>query len=154
MTRLETILYGLMGGAFVVVASLFATDIFRGPAGGAGPAGVVGPAGPQGEAGAVGAAGAEGLAGEPGPAGPAGPAGEPGPPGVAGPGDLGAGAVILVREVGACPTGWVPRGEVQLMTSPDYAVSAEQTESNPGIMTSATAGWSNVNFFLCAKGTQ
>jgi hypothetical protein len=58
---------------------------------------------------------------------------------------------VLVREAGACPAGWVAGGQVMMLTSPDYAVSGEQTLSNPGVNSTATIDWSNVNFFLCTR---
>jgi hypothetical protein len=137
-------LYGVLGGAGVLAAALaLAPDQFRGPAGVAGAAGIAGPAGPEGAAGPQGAAGADGAAGI---------AGAPGEAGPAGAGDLGAGAVVLVREAAACPAGWTSGGQVMMLTSPDYAVTGEQTLSNPGVNSSATIDWSNVNFFLCTKG--
>jgi Collagen triple helix repeat (20 copies) len=181
MTRVEGFIFGLFGGVIAVVLSLFAGDALRGPAGivgSDGPAGVAGaagpagPVGPQGEAGLPGAPGADGPVGpagpqgavgpvgpqgEPGPQGPAGaagPAGAPGADGVAGAGDLGPSAVVLVREAGACPKGWAPGGEVRLLTSPDYPVASGQTATNPGIMSTTTLDWANVNFFLCARAAE
>jgi hypothetical protein len=69
-------------------------------------------------------------------------------------GDLGPDAVILVRSAGGCPQGWQASGSVALITSGDYPTSAEQVRSNPGIITSATAGSDNVNFFLCTRGAE
>ena len=83
-----------------------------------------------------------------------GDAGVAGSAGAAGPEDIGANAVLLVREAAACPAGWVPGGQVRILTSPDYALSGEQTGSNPGVMTTSTMDWSNVNFFLCARSTE
>jgi Collagen triple helix repeat (20 copies) len=136
-------LYGILGGVVVSLGALaLAPDAFRGPTGAEGVAGVAGPAGPQGEAGLQGAAGADGVEGV---------AGAPGEAGPAGAGDLGAEAVVLVRGAGACPAGWVAGGQVMMLTSPDYAVSGEQTLSNPGVSSSATIDWSNVNFFVCTR---
>jgi Collagen triple helix repeat (20 copies) len=164
MTRIEAVIYGILGGAITLVLGLLlGGDMLRGPSGSEGTAGIagsqgeIGPQGPVGAAGPTGPQGAEGLAGpqgEPGAPGAAGPQGEPGPQGVAGAGDLGAGTVVLVRTAGACPTGWAAGGQVQMMTSPDYKITAEQTESNPGVMTTATLDWSNVNFFLCMRGAE
>lgn len=172
MSKVQSAAFGVVGGAAAfALAALFAGDLLRGapgPEGPPGPAGAVGPSGPQGEAGVQGPAGPQGPIGPAGPqgvegvAGPAGPQGEMGPPGetgpagpqgVAGAGDLGGEAVILVRGAGGCPAGWVNGGEVVLNTSPDYATGTGQERSNPGIMTSATAGFANVNFFLCLQGT-
>ncbi len=139
-------LYGILGGAIVLSgALLLAPDNFRGPAGAEAAAGVAGPAGAQGEAGPQGVAGADGMAGV------AGASGEAGPQGPAGPGDLGADAVILVRGSASCPAGWVAGGQVMMLTSPEFPVSTEQSLSNPGVNSSATIDWSNVNFFLCTR---
>ena len=147
MSGTESALYGLLGGAIMLSGALvLAPDTFRGPAGATGAAGIAGPAGPEGAAGPQGAAGADGAAGV------AGAPGAAGPQGPAGAGDLGAGAVVLVREAGACPAGWGAGGQVMMLTSPDYAVSGEQTLSNPGVNSTATIDWSNVNFYLCTKG--
>ncbi len=138
-----------------------------------GPAGAVGPAGEPGAAGDVGPAGEAGPMGEPGPAGEQGPAGEAGPqgapgePGLAGapgiPGPIGpegpagpavefsAGTVLLVKTANSCPKGWTAGGQSMLVTSPDFQLAEGQTESNMGVMTSDTIGWSNVSFFLCVK---
>ncbi len=119
---------GALGGAAVLAVALFGGDMLRGPAGVQGPAGAVGP---QGEAG---------------------PQGEQGPPGpvtVV----LGASAVVLVRDREACPEGMGPAGEVRLLTAPDYTLATGQTTTNPGVFTTTTMGWSDVNFFLCAAGT-
>jgi hypothetical protein len=70
---------------------------------------------------------------------------------VAGAGDLGAGAVILVRQSTACPLGWTAGGEVRILTSPAYALTPEQSQSNAGVFTSETMDWANVNFFLCTR---
>ena len=63
-----------------------------------------------------------------------------------------AGTVLLVKTAGACPKGWSAGGQSMLATSPDFAIADGQTQSNMGVMTSATADWSNVSFFLCVKG--
>ncbi|GAB1363389.1 hypothetical protein MASR1M32_26250 [Rhodobacter sp.] len=149
--------------------SLLVSDMFTGgpgpagtvgPAGAAGPAGApgpqgetgpAGPAGPVGEAGPAGAVGAAGPQGEAGPAGPAGPEGAAGEIGPSGAGDLGQGAVILVRTSTSCPKGWVPAGQIRLQTAPEYPLTPDQSASNPGITTTETMGWSNVNFFLCVR---
>ena len=171
MSRLESAITGAAGGAitFALVA-LFAGGMLKGdpggqgaigPAGAAGPAGPEGPSGPQGPGGVqgpVGPAGPQGVEGVAGPQGPQGeigvqgPEGPAGPQGVAGYGDPGPDALLLVRRVGGCPTGWNPAGEVVLNASPDYAGSADQERSNPGVVTSATTGFANVNFFLCQQG--
>lgn len=153
MGRIEAAIYGVLGGAITVALGLLlAGDVLRDPADGAGAPGAAGVEVAQGEAGTQGPAGVDAGPGPTGPQGDPGPLGLPGPPGVAGAGDLGVGAVILVRTAAACPVGWLPGGQVQLMTSPDYAVSAEQILSNPGVMTTATMDWSNVNFFVCVRG--
>jgi Collagen triple helix repeat (20 copies) len=121
-----------------------------GPAGAAGPAGEIGPAGAAGEPGPQGVAGAVGALGPAGAVGPAGAQGEPGP---AGAGDLGPGAVMLARSPGTCPPGWTEAGEVRIMTAPSYTLSEGQTETNPGVFTSTTVDWSDVNFFLCLNGS-
>lgn len=144
MSRLESAITGAAGGAitFALVA-LFAGGMLKGDPGGQGaigPAGAAGPAGP------------EGPSGPQGPGGVQGPVGPAGPQGVAGYGDPGPDALLLVRRVGGCPTGWNPAGEVVLNASPDYAGSADQERSNPGVVTSATTGFANVNFFLCQQG--
>jgi Collagen triple helix repeat (20 copies) len=181
LTRIEAILFGILGGAIVLTLGLMMGNDQRqlagadgapgiaGPAGEAGPAGTVGPAGPAGADGATGPAGPAGPAGpqgEPGADGLQGPAGVPGAPGVPGPqgeagpqgatgaGDLGAGAVILVRQLTACPPGWTAGGEVRLLTSPAYAMTPDQTQSNSGVFTSETKDWANVNFFLCTRIAQ
>ncbi|SEB52996.1 hypothetical protein [Rhodobacter sp. 24-YEA-8] len=165
MSRLESAITGAAGGAitFALVA-LFAGGMLRGDQGVPGPAGVAGPAGAEGQPGAQGPGGVQGPVGPAGPqgvegvAGPQGPQGEigvqgpAGPQGVAGEGDPGPDALLLVRRVGGCPTGWNPAGEVVLNASPDYAGSADQERSNPGVVTSATTGFANVNFFLCQQG--
>jgi hypothetical protein len=181
LTRTEAIIYGILGGAIVLVLSMLAgvdRQSVAGVAGAAGPAGAIGPAGPPGADGAPGAPGPEGPAGPQGVAGPQGPAGpegavgqqgevgpagaagapgpqgEPGPQGATGAGDLGPGAVILVRQATACPLGWSAGGEVRLLTSPAYARTSDQTESNAGVFTSETMDWANVNFFLCTRVVQ
>jgi Collagen triple helix repeat (20 copies) len=187
LTRIEAILFGILGGAIVLTLGLMMGNDQRnlagvdgapgiaGPAGEAGPAGTVGPVGPAGADGAAGPAGSAGPAGpqgEPGadglegPAGVPGAPGAPGAPGVPGPqgeagpqgatgaGDLGAGAVILVRQLTACPPGWTAGGEVRLLTSPAYAMTPDQTQSNSGVFTSETKDWANVNFFLCTRIAQ
>ena len=147
MSGTVSALYGILGGALVSLGAIaLAPGAFRGPAGAEGAAGVAGPAGSEGATGAQGVAGADGAAGA------AGAPGAAGPMGPAGAGDLGAGAVVLVREAGACPSGWVAGGQVMMLTSPDYAVSGEQTPSNPDVNSTATIDWSNVNFFLCTRG--
>jgi hypothetical protein len=166
MKMIETGVAAVLGGFVALGLSLFASDLFvggrgdvgpagvAGPAGAVGPQGAVGPAGEPGPAGGVGPqglAGPQGVPGEPGPAGETGPAGAVGPAGAAGAGDLGQGAVVLVRSASACPTGWAPVGQVRLQTSPEYPMTPDQTASNPGVFTSETMGWSNVNFFLCAR---
>jgi Collagen triple helix repeat (20 copies) len=156
MSAVQSTIFGALGGALVLGVGLLATgsDRLQGPVGAAGvegAAGVAGPAGPVGDAGPAGPQGEAGAVGPAGAAGPAGGAGPAGPQGVAGPGDIGADAVLLVRVAGGCPTGWAAGGQVQMMTSPDYAVTGEQSATNPGITTSATAGWSNVNFFVCTR---
>lgn len=171
MSRIETAIIGAAGGAvtFALVA-LFAGGFLRGDLGGQGPlgltgadgpAGAEGPAGPQGPGGAqgpVGPAGPQGVEGVAGPQGPqgeigvGGAAGPAGPQGAAGLGDPGPDALLLVRRAGGCPAGWNPAGEVVLNASPDYAGSADQERSDPGIVTSATTGFANVNFFLCQQG--
>jgi hypothetical protein len=137
-SRVEWILSGALGGAIVTALSLGISDSLRGPAGEAGAMG------PQGPAGIAGPAGPEGAAGAMGPAGPAGPAGEPGPGFVAP-----AGTVVLASTAGGCPAGFAPGGQVALSTSPDYALSGEQSATNLGMFTTATADHSSVNFFLC-----
>jgi Collagen triple helix repeat (20 copies) len=157
MSALQSTIFGALGGAFVLGLGLLAIGNDRlpgetgpagveGPAGPAGvegpagPSGAAGPAGPQGDAGAVGRDGAAGAEGAVGPQGPAGP-----------PGDPGLDAVLLVGTAGGCPTGWAGAGQVQVLTSPDYALTAEQEAGIPNVINSATGDWSNVNFFLCAK---
>jgi Collagen triple helix repeat (20 copies) len=157
MSAIQSTIFGALGGAFVFGLGLLATGNDRLP----GPAGVEGPAGPAGEAGPAGAEGPAGPAGEAGPAGPqgnagadgaAGAAGAVGPAGPAGPpGDPGPAAVLLVGTAGGCPAGWNAGGQVQVLTSPDYALTAEQEARIPNVINSATGDWSNVNFFLCAK---
>lgn len=172
MSRMEAALFGGIGGVVVLAAAMLATDMLRGgpgpegavgpagatgPAGAAGPQGAPGPVGPVGPLGAIGPAGPQGVAGPVGPQGGVGPQGEvgpAGPQGVAGAGDLGPEAVLLVRSTAGCPEGWQPGGAVVINTSPDYATSPDQTRSNPGIMTSATAGFANVNYFVCLQGVQ
>ena len=163
MRWVETGIAAVLGGVVALGLSLFASDLFTGKpgadgvAGAAGVAGPAGPAGPQGETGVAGAdaaAGAPGADGEAGPQGESGPQGAPGPQGAAGAGDLGAGAVVLVRGAGDCPPGWAKGGEVRLLTSPDYTMTADQSPSNPGVFTSQTSGWSDVNFFLCQRGAE
>lgn len=140
MSRLESVLFGGLGAVVVVaLAGLVGTDYLRGAdgiAGVAGPAGAVGPAGQAGPAGA---------AGEAGPAGPQGPAGLP---------DPGPGLVILTRSPNVCPAGWTAQGQVRVLASPDYPMTADQTATNPGVFTTSTADWANVNFFLCTAGTE
>jgi hypothetical protein len=195
MGRIETGLFGAVGGAAVVALALMAGDFVRGPAGvdgvagaagevgpqgsageagPAGPAGETGPAGPAGESGVAGEAGPQGPAGEAGPQGPAGeagpqgpageagaqgPAGEAGAPGAVGPAgpagpgvEFAAGSVVLAQSAGACPKGWVDGGQAVFAVSPDYAVAAGQESSNLLVMNDQTAGFSNVNFYLCVKG--
>lgn len=172
MSRIESLLFGALGGAVVLALGLV-TGVSTGapgPVGGPGPEGPAGaqgeigprgepgpagPAGPEGKQGPAGPSGPGGPIGEPGPqgaVGPAGPQGEPGPQGAAGPGDLGANAVILVQGSADCPVGWAATGQVRILTSPDYIMGGEQTPTNPGVMTSSTMDWANVNFFLCRKG--
>ena len=172
MSRIESALFGGVAGAAVLGIALL-TGLFSGasgpdgpegpagvqgaigPRGEAGPAGPSGPAGPEGTQCPAGPSGPGGPQGEPGPqgaVGPAGPQGEPGPQGSAGAGDLGADAVILVKGSAACPEGWVAGGQVRLLTSPDYVMGGEQTPTNPGVMTTSTMDWANVNYFLCTKG--
>jgi hypothetical protein len=175
MSRIESALFGGLAGAVVLGAGLL-TGLLSGapgPVGGEGPAGPAGvqgaigprgetgeagPAGPAGPEGSQGPAGPAGVQGEPGPqgaVGPAGPQGEmgpPGPQGAAGAGDLGPGAVILVRGSADCPEGWFQGGQVRLLTSPDYVMGGEQTPTNPGVMTTSTMDWANVNYFLCTQG--
>ncbi|WP_157970872.1 hypothetical protein [Pseudogemmobacter bohemicus] len=171
MSKLQSAAFGAAGGAIVfALAALFAGDLLKGgpgPQGPEGPAGLQGQAGPQGEAGPQGPGGVQGAIGPAGPqgsvgvAGPQGPQGEiglqgetgpAGPQGVAGLGDPGQDAVLLVRRAGGCPSGWSPAGEAVLNSSPDYTASADQERSDPLMMTSATAGFANVNFFLCLQG--
>lgn len=184
MSKVQSAVFGALGGAAVLLVALWAGDLLRGgagPEGPAGPAGLAGAVGSQGASGPqgapglqgapgpqgtvgpqgmVGPAGPQGAAGPPGPQGPVGetgPQGEPGSPGpqgVAGTGDPGSGAVLLVRSAELCPQGWLAGGEVVLNTSPDYVTAAGQGRSNPGIMTSATAGFQNVNFYLCLRGAE
>jgi hypothetical protein len=113
---------GALGGAAVLGVALLS-------------GGLRGPAGPVGEA------GASRHAGPPGPAAEAGAA-------AAGP----TAPVVLVRETGSCPEGTTEAGEVRLLTSPSYALAPGQTQTNPGVFTSSTQGWSDVNFFLCLEG--
>jgi hypothetical protein len=63
-----------------------------------------------------------------------------------------AGTVILAADPAACPAGWTGSGQVVVLTSPDYAPGAAQSSTNPGVFTPATAGFGQVNFFLCVKG--
>ncbi|HMO71324.1 MAG TPA: hypothetical protein PKC84_06705 [Paracoccaceae bacterium] len=126
-----SVAFGALGGAAVVAAAVLAGGVLRGPSGETGAPGPAGVAGP---------AGAPGLAG---PAGPQGPAGT---------GDLGPEAIVLARTAGGCPPGWSVGGRVSLNTSPEYELSPDQSRSNPGIMTSATAGFANVIFVLCRPG--
>jgi hypothetical protein len=154
MSAIQSTIFGALGGAFVFGLGLLATGTepvpgavgpagVEGPAGAAGPQGEVGPAGPQGDAGPQGEAGPQGAAGEVGAIGPEGPAGPPADPGPD--------AVLLVRSAAACPTGWDAGGEVQVLTSPAYAPTGDQTVSIPNVINTATGDWSNVNFFLCTR---
>jgi len=175
MNRIETAAFGGLGGAVVLGIGLLTGVLSgapgaEGPAGGAGPAGVQGAAGPAGATGAAGPEGPAGPEGQQGVAGPAGPQGEPGPQGSVGPagpqgaigpegpqgaagaGDLGPGALVVVRGSADCPAGWTATGEVRLLTSPDYVLAPEQSTTNPGVMTTSTMDWANVNFFLCTRG--
>ena len=145
---------GLAGAAVVLIAS-FVGGLLQGeagPAGAQGPAGNTGPAGPVG---ATGLAGLQGVAGQDGTiVGPPGPQGETGPAGPAGANNLGNGAIILARSAAECPAGWVPGGRVGLITSPEYALGTGQKWGNPGITTSATAGFASVQFFLCVWSSE
>lgn len=163
MSWMQTGVAAVAGGVIALGLSLLVHDHFgaqpalvgpSGPAGAVGPQGAAGPAGAPGEPGPVGPGGVMGPAG---PAGLVGPQGEPGPAGPqgevgpAGAGDLGQSAAILVRNEGACPSGWVSAGEVRLLTSPQYPITPGQSTSNPGISTTETMGWSAVNFYLCVR---
>jgi hypothetical protein len=157
MSAIQSTIFGALGGAFVFGLGLMATGTEPvpgavGPAGVEGPAGPAGAAGPQGEVGPAGPQGDAGPQGEPGPAGPQGAAGAAGAVGPAGPpADPGPDAVLLVRSAAACPTGWEAGGEVQVLTSPTYAPTGDQTVSIPNVINNATGDWSNVNFFLCTR---
>jgi hypothetical protein len=151
MSALQSTIFGALGGAFVLGLGLLVTGSNQlrgeaGPAGIEGPAGAAGAEGPAGPQGEVGPAGPQGEAGPQGLAGPVGPPGPAGPPG-----DLGPDAVLLARTAAACPEGWTAGGQVQVLTSPDYAVTAAQTASIPNVINTATGDWSNVNFFLCTR---
>ncbi|MBK6466990.1 MAG: hypothetical protein IPF96_09075 [Rhodobacter sp.] len=99
-------------------------------------------------------AGADAAAGAPGADGEAGPQGESGPQGARVRRAARDRRRGLVRGAGDCPPGWAKGGEVRLLTSPDYTMTADQSPSNPGVFTSQTSGWSDVNFFLCQRGAE
>ncbi|MCB1342038.1 MAG: collagen-like protein [Pseudooceanicola sp.] len=160
MSTAQTAAIGGLCGAGVVVLAMLLSGLMTGPegpagaagnAGAAGAQGEVGPAGATGPAGPAGEAGPQGAAGEPGAQGPEGPAGPQGP---AGTGDLGPGVVLLARTAEGCPTGWSAGGRVVINTSPEYELAEGQRRSNPGIFTSSTADFANVNYVLCLQGGQ
>ena len=172
MSKVQSAAFGALGGALALSVALFAGGFLRGgpgPEGPVGPAGAVGPAGPAGPQGgpgpvgpqgAIGPAGPQGAAGPEGPQGPQGEVGPQGaigpagPQGVAGAGDLGQGVVLLARAAEGCPQGWVAGGEVVLNTSPEYQTAPGQERSETLVMTTATAGFQNVNFYLCLRGAE
>jgi hypothetical protein len=64
---------------------------------------------------------------------------------------FGPGVLLLAPEAAACPEGWAAAGEVALLTSTDYRVSAAQPRSDLGLQTAATPGWASVPFTLCGR---
>jgi hypothetical protein len=152
MSKIESGLFGGLGAAVVLaVAGLVGGDYVRGADGVAGASGAAGVPGPVG---GTGPAGPQGVAGEVGPTGSIGPAGTAGQQGPAGLPDAGPGAIILTRSPDACPVGWSSAGQVRVLASPEYPMTGDQTGTNPGISTTSTIDWSNVNFFLCTAGTE
>jgi hypothetical protein len=72
-------------------------------------------------------------------------------PASAGSDPFGPGTLVLSNA--ACPQGWAASGQTFLLTSPDYKLVEGQTTSESLVMTSKTAGWVDVSFNLCVKGT-